>query len=366
MNLPEQKRSDIKNPLRWFDSFISNNKPYRFRDDFYAAMQKDYEDSKINYFDNSVSVINFTTSDGYEHKTTIRYSHFLKAIIEYEVNISKDLLKEQIELIHSKDELIICINKNLNQLEHCINMLKRNYNTSIREFDFVPLGVYKIVDYLKSAHTSFLPNPLPRIFEEATNPPLHLFSNIYKSDENVVSPSNLKKDSNQSKNDELESSKVEKNYSQNNKRVVNGFEWLGDNTNYAYNFYNILIDYEAIKKDEIDYHTFFMAFNNEEFKEPLKIRWHLESIHKSFKAPLFRMLIYLYEDLKVIKKPDSNADFARKVNQIFVDGEGKPFKALDVAFNDTGKKFPLAEIPLKEALDLCFKKPNDKVRTLKK
>lgn len=357
-DLPFQEDSDISNPFRWFESFVSNNLPYRFRDDFFSEAKRFYQDQdlEIDYENVSATYTLVKSLDGWPHSNTWKYSEYLEYIFNIEKEKSRKLIIKKTESCNSESEISFILNAMTNQLTHIINMLKKMYGFEIREFPCIPLTVYEIVEYMFSAHHSFLPNPLPDIFEEAKNPPMHLFSNLHELHQNIlnsVATSNLNKEPLE---DSLTKSIIigdikRKKNSKISSPEICGFEWQRNPEKFTLLLYQILIDHDVIKADETDFDTFSLAFTGNAIQSPLNIKWHLLSSSKSNKAPIFRMFFYLADVLNIIKSFESDAELARKVENIFVDTTGQKFKALTMAICDTGVNFSMLEIPLKNSLD---------------
>jgi hypothetical protein len=319
-DLPIQEDSDISNPCRWFDSFVTNDKPYRYRDDFYIEAKRKYQDRiiEIDYNNDSFTYSMVVSDDGFNHPTIYHYADYLSfEIINLEKEKSISLIKKKIESCGSNEAIIFTLKVISNQLTHVINLLKKKRKLPIREFPCIPLGVYGIANYLLSAHQSFLPNPLPEIFEEAKNPQLDLFSNI------IDQP--IQKSKITGNSEKTEEKEKKKNI------VTKSFKWKSSLKLYNIWLYDILKDVGAINEKETDIEKIEKAFSGEELTESLNIKWHLIHRNDSIKIPIFIFIDFLIDDLQILEKVETDAELGRMIQRIFVNPEGKSVEAIGVS-----------------------------------
>ena len=334
MKLPEQENSDLVNPLRWFDSFIENNLPFCYRDDFFSEAKRihQYNDLEIDYENDSFSYTFITSDDGWKHKDTLTYSKYLNDIVEFEKVKSIKLIKQKTEPCTSDGEIIFILKTLTDQLTNIINRLKKKNGHPIREFSFIPTGIYGIVDHISSAYASFLPNPLPEIFAEAKSPPLNLFSNLLDKPKIIEK---VKNDTQKGNKSELGNDRGIDDF--NSKNEVLSFQWINNPEHFTTELYYILIDLVIIKASETDILKFRKAFNGLIINEPIMIKWHLKNNRNSFKVPIIRMLNYLMNDLKLLQKVNLKAEYARKIENIFIGSDGKNLKATEVTLQNIGR-----------------------------
>jgi hypothetical protein len=332
--------SDLRNPLGWFENVIINDLMYHYRDDFYTEAQRLYKDKSllIDYNDNSITYDLAVSDDGYAHRFRYTYADYFDRIVEIEKGNSIALISSRLNDCKTREEKAITTENILNKLYYLIDLLKKKRKLPIRGFPILPSSLCEIViSFGNIAHYS-LPNPLPGIFEEALNPQLHLFSNLVEeSDSNLVphtSTDTIKKPNQTSR------TSAEGNQSAID---VHSFEWCVYPSLYTMGLHNILISEGIITEKETPLEIFEKAFNGKIIKEPLKIKWHLKNNRGSYKAPIIRMLMYLMDEAQLLKKIEVKNDFARMIEEIFVDSTGNFLKATEITMQNLGESPSIEE-----------------------
>lgn len=370
--LPPQKESNINQPCLWFDDLININEPYRFKENFLKVAEDNNKLSggATDYSDLSYTYFSTYEIDGKKDEFTATYLDFIKSIVKLQVGISKVLISEKIESCQTQEHTKIVINNIINRLQFLIAQLKKRRNLPIRAFESIPLGLYALLRYLQEAHGSFLPDPLPVIFAEAQNPMIEQFSNLYDPPEDIIktiAATNCTesiladKDVLPLANNEKETSESNKILSRrdqealsfgNKKSIIKikSFSWIRNAESLTLHLYEILVEQKAIYKEETDFNLFCLAFNGEEVKQQLGIKWHLKSTHKSTKAPILRMFDQLINELFLINKIESDGDFARLIEKIFVDKHGNNLIAVHSTKIEIGKSRSIEEKQLYESL----------------
>lgn len=347
--------SDMKNPLGWFENVIINDLTYQYRDDFYTEAQRLYKDKSllIDYNDNSITYDFAVSDDGCAHRFRYTYADYFKKMVGTEKDNSIALISSRLNDCTTREEKAITTENILNKLYYLIHLLKKKRSLPIRDFPVIPLSLYEIVTSFENIAHHSLPNPLPGIIEEALNPQLHLFSNLVaESDSPLVpdTPGKTIKNANQTSNTNTggDKSAIE----------VRAFKWLNEPSVYTSKLYYILIDLKVIMKEEIDITIFNKAFDGKKIETPLKIKWHLKNKHNSYKVPIIRMMNCLMDDLKLIEKVNTKAQYARKIENIFADSAGNLLNATDVTMQNYSKTPSIIEREMLEKLSIL--KPKQK------
>lgn len=330
------KISTLKNPLGWFENVILNDLTYSYRDDFYKEAKRLYSNNNlsIDRNDNSITYDYLITDDGYAHRGRYTYMNYFESIVKLEKEISIALISAMLNNCATGEKIITTNKIILNKLNYLIETLKKMRNYPIREFPVLPISLYEIVCSFQNMALYSLPNPLPAIFEEALNPPLHLFSNLIEQND-WIHTHNTPLETN--KNDD-QNSKTNTMY-----EFLCSFKWLKDSHLYSLWLYDILVSAEAIKKEETSIEVFNKAFDGNKLEKPLLIRWHLTNNHKSIKAPIIRMINYLMDDLGLIEKVTIKSQKAKMIENIFAAPDGKLILATEQTMHMLGKKISINE-----------------------
>lgn len=334
---PPQRESDLDHPLQWFEDFIEIDQPFRFLDNFYqTATDPALEDPEIDYINLEYSYTISKTKDGFKLRTTFKYEDFLRMILDHQFRRSKELISQKIDAINSLDDSKFLVVKLFDKLEYLILLLKKHYNHPIREFSSVPLTIYKLAVHIEHAHKSCLPSSLPGILNEAKAPSLKFFTNLPKThiEDPVTNITPIETCDSELGNTESSSP---------NHTPFQSFAWNKKDIDYTEKLYLLLLNLEILKADETDLTTFRIAFNGQTIEEPLLIKWHLQSSHRSFKTPIIRMIEYLSQKLKLLQKPKNKADLCRKIEYIFADQSGNQLQNVLETHYQMGKQISMEE-----------------------
>lgn len=361
-HLPPQQESTIDQPYLWFDSLIKVDTPHRFKNMFYNDADrliaefggyKEFTEDSFKYFDTKFS----TDEEG----TTGTYAFFLQAIINTQVIISCDLIDKKIDSCQTEEEVKFILQKLINRLEYLLGLLKERRRLPIREFSSIPMGLYAILKYISKAFNSYLPSPLPNIFCEAESPKLEQFSNLYIPAKETIyiesKDQNITENQSPESDLHLENEKLISESKKSNKKIKS-FEWNDNGDKYSLQLYEILVKQKIIVKKETSFETFALAFNGQEIKKPLDIKWHLKSSHNSVKAPIIRLFEFLMNDeYKLLKKINFDCEFAHKIENIFVKEHGEKIKSTQASVLGIGKAKSSLEIVFHKALLALLQKP---------
>jgi len=347
-HLPAQKESNISHPCLWFEDLIKVKEPYRFRENFYKIADEHHEllGGDTDYLNSVFTFYSEYEIEGKKDRFKLSYLDFFHLIVNYQINRSKELISEKIETCQTQEQAKLVLQNIINQLELFILQLKKLRNHPIREFHSIPLGIYELILYLKEAHSSFVPNPLPAIFIEAENPDINQFSNLYDPTEDDVKFSDPIVESEKHTEPETNSENTHSDLSTPEKTPlivkINSFSWINSPLMYSTLLYQILLDHKVIDIKEIDLGTFHKAFSGEKLSEYPGIKWHLKSSQKSFKAPIIRLLKTLMNEHSLLNKV-SDSELAKMIEICFVDEAGQRLTSVHSSIIEIGKSKSMEE-----------------------
>lgn len=336
--VPLSNNSDLENPIRWFDEFILEGTPERYvRDFFRDAENKNLAKLQIDYNNDSYRYVEINLLDKWENKIYVTYTNYLMGILAFETHRSCSLIDSNVLSCATEDSIRLLIKKLLNRLKFLSEKVASPKYYQGSKYPIIRETLATLISHIYDAHSAFFPDNMLILIENTQSANEYPNISVPEANTNQMVANDV--------------TATNKDTSSPLKENVKGFSFINNTGNSIFGLYDILISLDIIKLEETDFVKFSQAFSGNELKAPLEIRWHLLNQHKSVKVPIIRMINHLSDQLQLLKKVSKISDAACKIENIFVDQDGKKLNATEITMYNFGKKLSISENIMLKALD---------------
>ncbi len=314
--------SSIEKPLNFFNYFFEYGGFYKYHRNCLQDIYQNIE-AHIKEFDKEKEMIYFETWDqelGEMVEWSISFNEELAKKLYSEYLLTIRFIDEKINTLNRKTDIKLFIKKTIPVLKHLFITVQKN--SEMLKYKANSFFILEIIKIIISKYKPFCPK-LDNTTKEIIG--INIIPQIQQQSNSITK-----------------------------EQLVTGFEWkISDNIRCSFLLHSELVRHSIIS-DDIDVTIFHKLFSNETILSTDKIKW-IDRAKNSFynKQSLFYLLNQLAANDLIFEDYD-NKNFIKKIEAIFIDGDGNQFKNLLVS-NSASSKVKEKKTPTEKTIDDIIK-----------